>query len=54
MFGGFLVLLGLFFLFRQFIPQFDFDWFWPLALVGLGVVLIVTAVGRGPRSGGTP
>jgi phage shock protein C len=52
--GGFLVLLGLFFLLRQFIPQFDFDWFWPLALVGLGVVLIVTAVGRGPRSGGTP
>jgi phage shock protein C len=52
--GGFLVLLGLFFLLRQFIPQFDFDWFWPLALVGLGVVLIVTALGRGPRSGSTP
>jgi phage shock protein PspC (stress-responsive transcriptional regulator) len=52
--GGFLVLLGLFFLLRQFLPQFDFDWFWPLAVVGLGVVLIVTALGRGPRSGGTP
>jgi uncharacterized membrane protein len=52
--GGFLVLLGAFFLLRQILPSFDFDWFWPLALVGLGAVLIVTAIGRGPRSGDTP
>ena len=49
--GGFLVLLGLFFLIRQFLPQIDFDWFWPLVLVGLGIVLVVSAIGRGPRSG---
>ena len=51
LFGGFLVVLGLFFLVRQFLPQFDFDWFWPLVLVGLGIVLVVSALGRGPRSG---
>ena len=49
--GGFLVVLGLFFLIRQFLPQIDFDWFWPLVLVGLGIVLVVSAIGRGPRSG---
>ena len=51
LFGGVLVVLGLFFLVRQFLPQFDFDWFWPLVLVGLGIVLVVSAIGRGPRSG---
>jgi len=51
--GGFLILLGLFFLVRQYLPQIDFDWFWPLVLVGLGVALVVSAMGRGPRSGGS-
>lgn len=50
--GGFLILLGLFFLARQYLPSIDFDWFWPLALVALGVVLLMSALGRGPRSGG--
>ena len=53
LFGGFLVLLGAFFLVREFLPQIDFDWFWPLVLVAIGVVLIVSAMGRGPRSGGS-
>jgi phage shock protein C len=52
--GGFLVLLGLFFLVRQLLPSLDFDLFWPLILVGLGVVLVVAALGRGPRSGSAP
>jgi phage shock protein C len=47
--GGFLILLGGFFLIREFLPRIDFDWFWPLALVALGVVLIVSAMGRGRR-----
>jgi phage shock protein C len=51
--GGFLILLGLFFLAREYLPNIDFDWFWPLLLVVLGVVLLVSAVGRGPRSGGS-
>jgi phage shock protein C len=51
LFGGFLVLLGAFFLVREFLPEVDFDWFWPVVLVGIGVVLIASAMGRGPRSG---
>ena len=50
--GGFLVLLGVFFLVRQYLPSIDFNWFWPLVLIAVGVLLLVTAVGRGPRSGG--
>jgi phage shock protein C len=44
--GGFLIILGGFFLAREFLPEIDFDWFWPLILVGLGIVLVVTAVRR--------
>jgi phage shock protein C len=50
--GGFLVLLGLFFLAREYLPNIDFDWFWPLVLVGVGVALLASSMGRGPRSGG--
>ena len=44
--GAFLIILGGFFLAREFLPQIDFDWFWPLVLVGLGVLLVVSAVRR--------
>jgi len=44
--GGFLIILGGFFLAREFLPNIDFDWFWPLVLVGLGVLLVVSAVRR--------
>jgi phage shock protein C len=50
--GGLLVLLGLFFLAREYLPNIDFDWFWPLVLVGLGLLLLASSLGRGPRSGG--
>ena len=50
--GGFLVLFGLFFLVREFLPSIDFDWFWPLVLVGVGAALLLSSMGRGPRSGG--
>ncbi len=53
LFGGFLVLLGVFFLVREYLPQIDFDWFWPLILVLLGLLLVMSAMGRGPRSGGS-
>ncbi len=53
LFGGFLILLGVFFLVREYLPQIDFDWFWPLILVLLGLLLVMTAMGRGPRSGGS-
>jgi phage shock protein C len=51
--GGFFVLLGVFFLVREYLPNIDFDWFWPLILVALGVALLATSLGRGPRSGGS-
>ena len=52
--GGFFILIGLFFLAREFLPRIDFDWLGPLALVGVGALLIVSALGRGPRLGGPP
>lgn len=50
--GGFLVLLGLFFLAREWIPQLDFDWFWPAMLIALGVIILITAFGRGHDAAG--
>jgi phage shock protein C len=44
--GGFLILLGAFFLVREYLPQIDFDWFWPAMLIGLGVIILLGAIGR--------
>jgi phage shock protein C len=44
--GALLILIGVFFLAREFLPTIDFDWFWPLVLVGLGAVLLVSAIRR--------
>jgi phage shock protein C len=52
--GVVLVMLGGFFLLREWVPQLDFDWFWPLMLIGLGVVLLVLALGRRPSDPGGP
>ena len=43
-FGALLILAGVWFLIDQYMPSFDTDWFWPLALVALGVVVLVMAV----------
>ncbi len=45
--GAFLVLMGGFFLVREYLPQIDFDWFWPAMLILLGVVILATSLGRG-------
>jgi phage shock protein C len=50
--GLILVALGVFFLAREWLPQISFDWFWPAMLIVLGVLLLVTAVGRSPRDPG--
>jgi phage shock protein C len=50
--GIILVGLGIYFLARQWLPQIDFDWFWPLVLVGIGVILLVSAVTRRPDDPG--
>ena len=49
--GGLILIgLGAFFLLREFLPEIDFDWVWPLILIGIGVVLLVTTLGS--RSSG--
>lgn len=50
--GAILILIGAFFLVREFIPAIDFDLLWPLVLVGIGVVLLVSALGGGRDQGG--
>ena len=53
--GGFLILLGAFFLVREYLPQVDFDWFWPAMLIVLGVIILYGAIGRdrGAPGGGS-
>ncbi len=50
--GLILVALGLFFLAREWLPALDFDWVWPVILVGIGVVLLLGALRRGPGEPG--
>lgn len=47
--GAGLVLLGLWFLLRDYLPDFDWGLVWPLIIVGIGVLILVNA-SRG-RSG---
>lgn len=49
-FGGLLVLVGAYFLARQFIPGLDLDRLWPIVLIALGGLLILAAFRprRGP------
>lgn len=49
-FGAILVLLGLYFLLQQYVPSLDLGRFWPVIIIGIGVVLVVRAVSR-PREG---
>ena len=44
--GGGLVLIGLWFLVREFLPSIDWGFIWPLLLVAAGVVILVTASRR--------
>lgn len=45
--GAFLILMGAFFLAREYLPQIDFDWFWPAMVILLGVLILASALGRG-------
>ena len=49
--GVLLIILGGLFLIRQFVPAFDFGLWWPIAAIGLGVLLIIVAVTPSRRSG---
>jgi phage shock protein PspC (stress-responsive transcriptional regulator) len=52
--GAFLVLLGGFFLAQQWLPDLDWNWFWPVMLIALGGLLLVLALGRRPNDPGSP
>ena len=41
-----LVLIGLWFLLREYLPDFDWSLAWPLVLVGIGVLVLVTSMRR--------
>jgi phage shock protein C len=49
--GAILVLVGGYFLVRQYLPSIDLGLSWPFVAIGLGVVLIVAALRTGGRSG---
>jgi phage shock protein C len=51
-FGALFIIAGVWFLLDEYVPAFDTDWLWPVALVGLGVVILAMAVR--PRSAETP
>lgn len=51
--GALLILIGGAFFVREWLPAFDFDFFWPLALVGLGIVVLVVGFTRDSGTGGT-
>jgi len=48
--GLILILIGGFFLIRQFIPAIDLGAWWPVLLVGIGVLLVIVSVTPGRRS----
>jgi hypothetical protein len=52
--GAVLVVIGGIFFVRQFLPSLDFNWIWPLILVGLGVVVLIAGFRRDPGPGGGP
>jgi phage shock protein PspC (stress-responsive transcriptional regulator) len=51
--GAVLIVLGALFFLRELLPDLDLDLFWPVLLIGLGVVVLVLAFGRDGRSSGS-
>lgn len=49
-FGVVLILIGAFFLVRQFVPWFDWNLWWPIGLIALGGLLLVGAIAPGRSS----
>lgn len=50
--GALFIIAGVWFLLDEYVPAFDTDWIWPVAIVGLGVVILAMAVR--PRSDEAP
>jgi len=49
--GALLVIVGFAFLVREYLPTIDFDYVWPIALVALGLVVLVSALRPGGSNG---
>jgi hypothetical protein len=41
-----LVLLGVWFLLRDYLPEFDWNWLWPAILIGVGALILVSSSRR--------
>jgi phage shock protein C len=52
--GGLLIVVGAVYLVRQWLPEFGFDWVWPVVLIALGVLLLISAVERDHGPAGVP
>jgi phage shock protein C len=44
--GGSLIVLGTWFLIREYVPALDMSRFWPVAVVGFGILLVLLALGQ--------
>jgi phage shock protein PspC (stress-responsive transcriptional regulator) len=49
--GALLIVVGGLFLIRQLLPSLDFGLLWPIAAIGLGVLLIIVAITPSRHSG---
>ena len=52
--GSLLVIAGIYFLIRQYVPDIDLNWLWPAALIALGVVVLLAAFRRPPADSTGP
>ncbi len=50
--GALLVIAGIYFLVREYVPDIDLNWLWPAALIALGVVVLLAAFRRPPTDEG--
>ena len=44
--GAGLILIGTWFLLREYLPNFNWNFVWPVVIVAIGVVILVGALGR--------
>jgi len=49
-FGAILILVGAYFLVREYVPAIDLDVVWPVAVIVIGGLLVLTALRPGGRS----
>ena len=41
-----LVLIGVWFLVRDYLPQFDWDLVWPVIIIGIGALILISSARR--------